>query len=95
LARAFKREKLAQLKMKPSRSNLNVVIGLAAGVTGIYLASILVEPPVEFIFGLGLLAAAAIVWMAIRILQDPYSTDKTFDKYFYQDREDIRRIDGE
>jgi len=24
-------------------------------------------------------------------LTDPYSTDKTFDDYFYQDREDLRR----
>jgi hypothetical protein len=36
-------------------------------------------------------AAAATLWMAFRILTDPYSTDKTFDDYFYQDREDLRR----
>jgi hypothetical protein len=77
--------------MKHERSNLNLVIGVTAGVTVVYLASVLVESPVQLIFGFGLFATLAIVWMAIKVLKDPYSTDKTFDEYFYQDREDLRR----
>jgi hypothetical protein len=34
---------------------------------------------------------AALVWITIRILKDPYTTTKTLDEYFCQDRDDIRR----
>ena len=67
------------------------VISVTAGVTFLYLMSILCGLPVTWIFSLLMLSMAATVWMVIRILKDPYSTDKTFDDYFYQDREDIRR----
>jgi len=50
-----------------------------------------------FVWILGLLfcSMVATVWMAIRILKDPYSTVKSFDDYFCQDREDIRRVGKE
>jgi len=53
------------------------------------------DRPVESLIVLWLAAVLGIVWMAIRILKDPYSTDKTFDEYFYEDREDIRRSEPE
>jgi len=61
------------------------------GVSALYLLSILFEVPVEWIFGLLACSMIAVVWMAIRILKDPFSTEKTFDEYFYQDRDDLRR----
>ena len=70
---------------------LESVIAVATGVAVIYMMSVLFELPVQWISGLFLSSMAATVWMVIRILKDPYSTDKTFDEYFYQDREDIRR----
>ena len=53
--------------------------------------SILFGLPLVSILGLLLSFMVASVWMVIRILKDPYTTDKTFDEYLYQDRPDIRR----
>lgn len=74
---------------------LKSVIAAATGIVVIYMMSILFELPIQWVFGLLLLSLVATVWMVIRILKDPYSTDKTFDEYFYQDREDIRRNGNE
>jgi hypothetical protein len=77
--------------VKDSKLTLGPVIAVTGGITFIYLLSILVVAPVACILGLLVSAMVATVWMVIRILKDPWSTDKTFDDYFYQDREDIRR----
>jgi len=53
--------------------------------------SLLLTLPGRWILGFGLAEMAAIIWMAIRILKDPYSTTETFDDFFYQDRDDLRR----
>jgi hypothetical protein len=74
---------------------LGSVIAAAAGGTVIYMASVLTEAPPQWIFGLCLSSMTALVWMVVRILKDPYTTAKTFDKYFYQDRDDIRRTGEE
>ena len=74
---------------------LRSVIAIAASVTVLYMASVVLDRPIESLIVLWLASDAAIVWMAIRILKDPYSTDKTFDEYFYMDREDIRRTGTE
>jgi hypothetical protein len=78
-------------RMRQHRLALGSVISVAAGVTVIYTMSILFALPVACILGLCFSSMVALVWMAIRILKDPYSTDKTFDAYFYRDRDDIRR----
>jgi hypothetical protein len=75
--------------------NLKFVIAASAGVTILYMISLLFDFPAQWILGLLLLSMVAIVWMAIRILKDTYATDKSFDDYFYQDREDVRRIGKE
>jgi len=71
--------------------NLQSVIAVAAGVVLVYLGGIVVELPLEWVFALHGLATGTTVWMVVRILKDPYSTEKTFDDYFYQDRPDLRR----
>jgi hypothetical protein len=78
-------------KTKPPWLGLGSVIVVAANATMIYLMSILFGLPLGWILGLLLSSMVAAVWMVIRILKDPYSTDKVFDEYFYQDRPDIRR----
>ena len=78
-------------KTKPPRPRLGSAIALSAGIAIMYLMSILFGLPVGWIFGLLLSSMVATVWMVIRILKDPYSTDKTFDEYFYRDRPDLRR----
>jgi hypothetical protein len=77
--------------MKHPLLSLEAVIGIATGFMLLYLLSILFQFPGEWIFDLYLLSPFVIVWMVMRILKDPYSTDKTFDEYFYQDRDDIKR----
>lgn len=77
--------------MKRPGLTLNAVIAATGGITLIYLACVLAEAPPRWIFGLCLSSIVALVWMAVRILKDPYTADKTFEDYFYQDRDDIRR----
>jgi hypothetical protein len=77
--------------MKRQRLALESVIAAAATVTGIYLASLVLEAPARWVLGFCLLANVSLVWMVIRILKDPFATAKTFDEYFYQDRCDLRR----
>ena len=79
------------VKTKPRWLTLRAVIVVTASVTIIYMMSILLALPVRWILGLQLSAMVATVWMVIRILKDPYVTNKTFDEYFYQDRPDLRR----
>ena len=77
--------------MKQRFLNLESVVGVAAGLTLAYLTSIILELRLVLILGLYLSATGATLWMVFRILKDPWSTDKSFDDYFYQDRPDIRR----
>ena len=79
----------------PNRVTLESVIGLAIGASVLYLLTILVAMPVPVIFALSFSSMLAIVWMTIRILKDPFSTQKTFDDYFYQDRDDLRPTKAE
>ena len=75
--------------------SLASVIGVAAGVNLTCLISILAGAPITWILGLLFLSNIALVWMVVRILKDPYSTGKTFDEYFYQDRPELRRTGRE
>ena len=77
--------------MKPKCMGLKWVIAVTAVVTGIYLISMLLGFPLRSILALYGLSVFAYVWTVIRILKDPYSTGKTFDEFFYQDRDDLRR----
>jgi len=81
--------------MKHHWFDLETVIAVAAGFTVLYMMSILFDQALGLILGLYLSATVATLWMVIRILKDPYSTEKTFDEYFYQDRDDIRRTGSE
>jgi hypothetical protein len=81
--------------MKHWRPSLRLTISVTAGFTMIYLLSIMFDVRLVLILSLFLVSTAATLYMVLRILKDPYSTDKTFDDYFYQDREDIRRVGKE
>jgi hypothetical protein len=78
-----------------SRSNLKSVIIAATSVVMLYVVGILLQSPLQWVYALYGLAVCATIWMTLRILKDPYSTDKSFDDYFYQDRPDIRRVGKE
>jgi hypothetical protein len=77
--------------MKRPWLSLETVITVAASLAITYMMSIILGLRLELILALYLLATSTTLWMVVRILKDPSSTDKTFDDYFYQDREDIRR----
>lgn len=79
------------LGMKPHWFSLKTMIMVAAMLTMSYLLSIILNVELGLILALYFSATIATLWMTVRILKDPYSTDKTFDEYFYADREDLRR----
>ena len=76
-------------------SKLRWVIFAATTVVVTYLIGILLNMPLQWVYGLYGLSVSALIWMTLRILKDPYSTEKSFDDYFYQDRPDIRRVGTE
>ncbi len=78
-----------------SKLNLKSVIVVTTGVVLLYLVGVLMELPIQWIFALYGLSLGATVWMVIRILKDPWSSEKTFADYFYQDRPDLRRLGRE
>ena len=47
----------------------------------------------NLLFYLTFIGHIAVVVMVYKVLKDNYSTDKTFDKFFYQDS-DIQRINS-
>jgi len=75
--------------------SLKTVIITSGSLTLLYLLSLLLELPFILVLGLLLASIASLPYMAVRILKDPYSTPKTFEEYFYQDREDLRRSGNE
>lgn len=79
------------MKDKAKHPSLGSVVAVTTGIVLIYQLSFLLGVPDVVILGLAFTAMLATVWMVIRILKDPYATEKTFDDYFYQDREDLRR----
>jgi len=79
----------------PGVPRLKSAILGATSAAGVYLFSVLLHVSLEWICALYALTLGACVWMTVRILKDPWSTDKTFDDYFYQDRPDIRRVGRE
>ncbi len=91
----MRNHELVEANMKHHWFGLGSVIGVAASITVIYLLSILFDLPLALILGLYLSATIATLWMVFRILKDPWSTDKTFNEYFYQDRDDLRRHGSE
>ena len=76
-------------------SKLKRVIFAATTVVVMYLIGVLMNVPLQWVYALYGLSVSALIWMTLRILKDPYSTDKSFDDYFYQDRPDIRRVGKE
>lgn len=71
---------------------LNSAIFLATGVAAAYLVAGSLDLRLEWIYALYGVSVGTCIWMALKILTDPWSTEKTFDDYFYQDRPDIRRV---
>jgi hypothetical protein len=77
--------------MKRQRTSLGTVIGSTSVIGLVYVMSVVVGLNDTLILGLLGMACVAIIWMVIRILKDPHTTDKTFDDQFYEDRDDLRR----
>src|SRR4051812_2561291 len=71
--------------------SLPSVIAVTGSIAVLYLVSLVFGWPASVIFGLLSASLMATVWMVIRILKDPYTTEKTFDRYFYLDRPDLSR----
>ena len=78
-----------------SHLSLKWVILAATSAVVIYVIGILLNVPLPWVYALYGWSVVASIWMTLRILKDPYSTDKSFDDYFYQDRPDIRRVGKE
>ena len=56
-----------------------------------YAFSTRLEISYSLIFFLFMLANVALIWMVYKILKDGEPSEKSFDEYFYEDREDLKR----
>jgi hypothetical protein len=65
-------------------------VGIASGYLLLYALSILFNFPFGFIEWLFFLSPLFVIGMVIIVLNDDYESMRTFDEYFYQDK-DIRR----
>lgn len=81
--------------MKQPRISLGKVIGSTIAISVVYLVSAVSQMQYGVVLGLLGLAITATIWMVVRILKDPWQTNKTFDDQFYQDRDDLRRCGKE
>ncbi len=79
--------------MKRIFSSLETVVGVTAGITAFYLLSVILNWATDLILVLYGASIVGLWWMTIRILKDPHSTEKSFDQFFYQDRDDLKRVD--
>ncbi len=77
--------------MKPLIGTLGNVVGVTAGITACYLGSVVLNCAIQTTFAWCGASIVALWWMVIRILKDPCATSQSFDDYFYQDREDLKR----
>jgi hypothetical protein len=76
--------------MRHRHFKLGSVIATATACALVYVLSIMLDLQLAVILALFVISVIATIWMVLRILTDPYSTTKTFDDYFYQDRDDLR-----
>lgn len=86
-----RKRELRRQNARQHRWALESIIGTVAGATVLYLMGVLFKVPGTLIFSAMLCLMFAIAWMAIKILKDAWSTQKTFDEFFYEDRGDLRR----
>ena len=77
--------------MKRQWLSLRATIFGTTAIAAIYLTCLVSGVRLDLVLALFLLSIVALIYLVLRILKDPWSTDKTFDDYFYQDRDDLRR----
>lgn len=76
--------------MKKFIGDFRVATWLTTFALFIYTFLIAAEIRTALISVIFVLSPVLIIWMVITVLTDSFETDKTFDDYFYQDKE-IRR----
>ena len=74
---------------------LKWVVILTTTVAVVYLLGLLLGVDFALVCVLYLLSLSTCIWMVLHILKEPYTTDKSFEDYFYMDRPDIRRVGKE
>ena len=70
---------------------IRIPIFLATLILLAYTISTQLNVNYSFIFFLFVLMHVAFIWMVIKILKDGEASKKSFDEFFYEDREDLKR----
>ena len=66
-------------------------IAITTIILVVYSFSTQLDISYSIIFTLFILANAVFLWMVFKILKDGQPSEKSFDDYFYEDREDLKR----
>lgn len=72
--------------------SLGACISVTSAVVLVYVITSTLPVAFPVVFWLFLLSQGLLIWMVIRILKDPWKSDKTFETHFYEDSP-IRRGD--
>jgi len=72
-------------------SKIKIPIILTTIILLIYAFSTQMEVSYSIIFTLFIIVNAAFLWMVYAILKHGKASEKSFDEYFYEDREDLKR----
>ena len=80
-----------QLRVSYSMTKIKAPIVISTILLIVYSFSTQLDISYSIIFTLFIAANAVFLWMVYKILKDGKSSEKSFDEYFYEDREDLKR----
>ena len=72
-------------------SKIKAPIAITTIILVVYSFSTQLDISYSIIFTLFIIANAVFLWMVFKILKDGQPSEKSFDDYFYEDREDLKR----
>ena len=69
-------------------------VGLVMGFLMLFVTAIQFELSMSLIWLMFLISPALVIWMVYSVLTAPVEIKETFEEQWYQDRPDLKRLEG-
>lgn len=69
-------------------------VGLVTGFLILFVTAIQFELSMSLIWLMFLISPALVIWMVYSVLTAPVEIKETFEEQWYQDRPDLKRLEG-
>jgi hypothetical protein len=69
-------------------------VGLVTGFLILFVTAIQFELSMSLIWLMFLVSPALVIWMVYSVLTAPVEIKETFEEQWYQDRPDLKRLEG-